>query len=617
MTLLYPLNSGCSFRAEHLPSKGPYLIIHLQAFGLKMPHWAKEPKDRKKLDKVDYVLGSKVKLPPPVLESVGPHFDNTVALLSRQYDRDRERIIERARAAGVCGMMCWHPDLDKCEEMMKLCMTNNALCYYMIGIHPDNISRTNKTLQDAWHLKIDEFSRERHCIAVYSGLNITRRDVQSHFAQESMLRCLYHQAKTISIPLVLLVENRESDLKMAYSDAQVSFNTNLSRITDILHEEGWRAMDGDIPIIIQDALGVSRGDPAIMSFLVSSGYHALISVNDQFTLTGSTDDLSNIAACLSAIPRDRVLIGSNSPHYTPHNITDEAIRTSKNEPSNFDSVVRLLAPFFDMSAEELRILNLGNSVRVYKIGDVDTDPVSDKDLQPEKTPIDISIDSTANDLIKLAVSTFDLALPAPVADGDSGLQYVCSKCTTILFSAKHLINQHPVTVSHTCSDDLPETVFDAPVATQQLLKDSVVVDNCSAVYFLPFSSLGCDLCTDSKGNVSCTNCSSKVGRLQGDEGTADHRISCPCGYEVECTGAILRLNTSKVVPKSSSLSKKKDCKEFAADIDRSGNGRRPRSDTKDKDSSSGPEKEASASAAKQQSAVIKPNKKGKSTRKNH
>ena len=105
--------------------------------------------------------------PPP-----GPelYFDAGVALLSRQFDRDRDRVIERAKAEGnCCGMLLWFADIEKQTVVADYCKTLSGTCYFSAGIHPDNIDRTNKKSHDEWLIKIEELAKRPECVALMSG----------------------------------------------------------------------------------------------------------------------------------------------------------------------------------------------------------------------------------------------------------------------------------------------------------------------------------------------------------------------------------------------------------------------------------------------------------------
>lgn len=474
-------------------------------------------KDRKKLDRVEYALGSKAKLPPPA-PGPGVHFDGCVAIMSRVFDPDRDRVIGRSRPEGIAGMLCWSPEIEKLEELHKLCKGNDSLCYFMAGIHPDNISRTNKSQQDAWHLKVDEFSRERSCLAIYSGLNLTRRDTGSHFAQEAMLRCLYHQAESISVPLVLFIEPRAAEVTMTTTEADGSaVNTNAARAAEVLREEGWSA--GGVPVIVMDAVGVARGSAQIMDALVAEGFLMSVSLND--ILIGA-DGEEGLAECLLHIPPERLLLSSNSPHHTPQNIPDESIRLSKNEPSNFDYIVHYLSPLLGLSVEELAGLNCFNSKRVFKI-DI---------TESFKAVADNVEDNLASQLRNTTEPPLeDVAALALIDSSSSEISaHVCAKCCKVLFSPSQLVYRHAVPGSE---DFL--SVFRADST------DSF----CSAVYFLPLSALSAGAITmDDKGNVGCANCAAKIGKQQEAE-VSGKAASCPCGHVLQAASGFIRLTSSK------------------------------------------------------------------------
>ena len=97
-------------------------------------------------------------------------FDCGVALLSRQFDRDRDRVVTRAKVEGsCCGILMWFSDIEKQNQISEFCKLNSGFCYYATGIHPDNIDKTNKKSHDEWADNIEELSRKSECVAILSG----------------------------------------------------------------------------------------------------------------------------------------------------------------------------------------------------------------------------------------------------------------------------------------------------------------------------------------------------------------------------------------------------------------------------------------------------------------
>jgi hypothetical protein len=115
--------------------------------------------------------GPVASLPAPLpIYAEKSYFDCGVALLSRQFDRDRDRVIQRAQTEGNClGMLVWFADIEKQSIVSDLCKTNSGFCYYATGIHPDNIDRTNKKSHEEWLEKTEEFGKKAECLAILSG----------------------------------------------------------------------------------------------------------------------------------------------------------------------------------------------------------------------------------------------------------------------------------------------------------------------------------------------------------------------------------------------------------------------------------------------------------------
>lgn len=121
--------------------------------------------------------GPAVSLPAPEPGSE-LYFDAGVALLSRQFDRDRDRVIARAKQDGdCCGMLVWFADIEKQASVAEHCKTFSGSCFFATGIHPDNIDRTNKKSHDDWLAKVEELGKQAECVAILSGTKKNMRTV--------------------------------------------------------------------------------------------------------------------------------------------------------------------------------------------------------------------------------------------------------------------------------------------------------------------------------------------------------------------------------------------------------------------------------------------------------
>ena len=59
----------------------------------------------------------------PFPNSSEPYFDCGTAILSRQFDRDRERVLTRAQSEGCCAIVTWFSDIEKQTGTLPLSIT--------------------------------------------------------------------------------------------------------------------------------------------------------------------------------------------------------------------------------------------------------------------------------------------------------------------------------------------------------------------------------------------------------------------------------------------------------------------------------------------------------------
>ena len=306
-------------------------------------------------------------LPGPQL-----YFDCGAALLSRQFERDRDRVLERARTDGdVAAIIVWFSDVEKQHLLSEVCKDNSGLCYNVVGVHPDNIDKTNKRSHETWMLKIEEIARKPECVGILSGYNLGR-DVATHFAQESLLRTSCALTEKLQLSLVLHIADGESLLKAI----------------DILKGEGWTRDSavaseniGNRMVILHDVVTACGGDSLKLKSAIQAGFFCAVSA------AGITDIDKDVQAtarkCVASIPIGQLLVCSDSPWKTPQNLPDAYLRTLRNEPSNIPSIVAALSEAIGSDLKELGDILRVNSLRAFGMDvscDVDDDNEIDGDI---------------------------------------------------------------------------------------------------------------------------------------------------------------------------------------------------------------------------------------------
>jgi Tat protein secretion system quality control protein TatD with DNase activity len=241
----------------------------------------------------------------------------------------------------------WNSAVEKQSSLLELCQTSPGQCYAALGISPDNIDRTNKKLHSSWLSTIEELASAPECVAIVSGLNMTR-EMCTHFAQESLLKSCAGIATRLALPLILHVG---------------CDGASLDRALELLQKMGWLS-DGeglDRRIILYDALPACSGDPLKVQEIIQSGIRCMVSAS------GLTDPSEEYRACLNAIPLSRMVACTDSPWKTPQNLPDPYLRTLRNEPCNISAVIDAIASGIGLSSESVSLTLLQNTLRILQI----------------------------------------------------------------------------------------------------------------------------------------------------------------------------------------------------------------------------------------------------------
>ena len=153
----------------------------------------------------------------------------------------------------------------------------------------------------------------------------------------------------------------------------VAGGASLDRALEILREEGWVSVadsqpcasaEGSKRVILHDPVTACGSDVSIIRRAVGAGFFFVV------TAAGITDpdveSQERACACVSVIPPDRLLCGTDSPWRTPQNLPDPYLRTLRNEPCNMSAVVQAAAKAVGRECDIDFISSLkGNAMSVY------------------------------------------------------------------------------------------------------------------------------------------------------------------------------------------------------------------------------------------------------------
>jgi len=203
-------------------------------------------------------------------------------------------------------------------------------------------------------------------VALMCGLDHSR-DFATRYPQEQLFRQLLELAVEIELPVVLFVSGDDAMPKM------------VELLNEQAEKEPVRAV-------------------ALYNFVgTKADFDVLSQVNGQtlvyYLISGVICDPSHergqaLRGFLKDIPRNRLLLCSDAPKYTPQNMDDEYLRTQKNEPSNLTWVVSSLAEVLDVDPQVLTTELRTNTKTFYQLYDQGEAPISTKEEGEESSSDD-------------------------------------------------------------------------------------------------------------------------------------------------------------------------------------------------------------------------------------
>ena len=228
----------------------------------------------------------------------------------KDFDEDRDEVLERAKKAGVRSILMPAIDLGSLEQMEGL-KFEGIRFHKMAGIHPCDVGE----LADGFENKLLDLCSKKEIIGVgETGLDY---HWSKEFVTEQKLSLHAHcrVAKKMNKPIVL--HNRESteDLLHIIEQEQDGNLTGIWHCFNGTVEEGKRAID----------LGLHLGIGGVVTFK-----------------NGGVDKT------VILLPLDKMVLETDAPYLSP-----TPKRGKRNEPSFMKFTAKKLAELFEMSLEDV------------------------------------------------------------------------------------------------------------------------------------------------------------------------------------------------------------------------------------------------------------------------
>ena len=251
--------------------------------------------------------------------------DTHAHLVDKAFHQDREEMLQRAKEAGVAGIVCIGDTLASSQESLALAQEQEGI-WATAGVHPHHALQAGEDLE----ARLLELLSHPLVVAVGEvGLDY-HYDFAPRDVQHQVFRRQIRIARKVGKPLV--IHSREA-------------NEDVVRI---LQEEK-----------AEDVGGVFHcfwGDEELARTVLAMGFY--VGVGGPVTFKKS----EALRATLKTVPLDRLLVETDSPYLAP-----VPFRGKRNEPAYVVESARQLAAVKGLTPEELADVTTENARRLFRL----------------------------------------------------------------------------------------------------------------------------------------------------------------------------------------------------------------------------------------------------------
>ena len=261
--------------------------------------------------------------------------DTHVHLDFRQFDGDRNAVLDRAWEAGVAAIVTIGIDLETSRAAVGLAEAHERV-FAAVGFHPHDAKKANA----AALAELEELVQHPRVVAVGEiGLDFYR-NLSPHEVQRRVFRQQLETAAELGKPVVIHDREAHTDVLAILGQWVAECQPGSAQNRGVLH-----CFSGDL-ILAQQALEL--------------GF--LIGVDGPVTYQNAR----KLPEVVKALPLDRLLVETDAPFLTPH-----PYRGSRNEPAYVRLVAEKVADLKDLPPEEVAQATTANAQALFRF-DIDS-----------------------------------------------------------------------------------------------------------------------------------------------------------------------------------------------------------------------------------------------------
>ncbi|MGM0414570.1 MAG: TatD family hydrolase [Bacillota bacterium] len=252
-------------------------------------------------------------------------FDSHAHIDFPRYNKDRKKVIERARAEGVKYILNCGADLESSQRAVKLADEFEGI-YAAVGIHPHEASLYSIEIAK----KLQKLAENKIVVAFGEiGLDY-HYDNSPRDEQRQAFRAQLRLAESLNLPVIIHSREAEEDT------------------INILREE-WDPENGGVVHCYSSSSEMAK-DLLDLNFHI--GFTGLITFKN----------LEWLRRIVSNTPIKRILVETDSPYMSP-----EPFRGRRNEPARVKEVARQVAECHNLTIEKTAEITTQNGLKLFKI----------------------------------------------------------------------------------------------------------------------------------------------------------------------------------------------------------------------------------------------------------
>ena len=252
-------------------------------------------------------------------------FDSHAHIDFPRYNKDRDKVIERARAEGVKYILNCGADLESSQRAVKLAEDYDDI-FAAVGIHPHEGAMYSIEIAK----KLKKLAESDKVVAFGEiGLDY-HYDNSPRDEQRQAFRAQLRLASTLGLPVIIHSREAEKD-------------------TIKILEEEWNLENGGVVHCYSSSAEMAK---KLLELDFHIGFTGLITFKN----------LEWLRRIVSNTPINKILVETDSPYMSP-----EPYRGRRNEPARVKEVARQVAKCHNLTLEKVAEITTQNGLNLFKI----------------------------------------------------------------------------------------------------------------------------------------------------------------------------------------------------------------------------------------------------------